>query len=107
MTDENEPLPSENELVLCIVQAMIGSLSSAVMGLALERKDAKVVLYVLAGPDLPAAQADIEDLMGELEAVLWPRTPLVEVQFSQDIAGWQGRQHRLVYSVKVPYEDET
>jgi hypothetical protein len=98
----DEALAWENTVVLAVVQAMLGLVSPALLGVAVEI-DGETVTVHFAVPGLnEELTADIEDIVGDVEGLLWPLTPEVRsrVHVGDTNDGWDGSQHRSVLLAK-------
>ena len=84
-----------------LVQAMLGLVSPALRGVAVEFDGDMVTLHVAVAVD-SEINADLDDLVADLEGLLWPRTPHVNLRVFAEASrgGWEGGQHRLVYLAK-------
>lgn len=104
MSDRNLALEWENRVVLSAVQALLGFLTPVLRGVAVEVDGMSVrVYFALAATDAETRE-DIDDVIGDIEGLLWPAETDVRSRVSVGSAGpgWEGRQHRMVLLAKDP-----
>jgi hypothetical protein len=93
---------TENDVVLATVQAMLGLVSPDVHGVAVEIDGDSVTLHLAVARADGEIREDINDMVGDLEGLLWPErvevTPRVHVGSTN--GAWEGRQHRVIFLAK-------
>lgn len=94
----------ENQVVIQLVQALLGMVSQPQLGVAIEFDGDALTLHFAVSELTDELQSDIAEVVADLEGGLWPLTPRVSsrvyVGSAENNGGWEGRQHRLVYLAK-------
>lgn len=102
MSGRDDPLEWENRVVLMVVQALLGMVSPLLRGVAVETDGDTVTVHFAVSWLGEEVEDDLQDVVGEVEGLLWPETPRVQSHVSVGSAGpgWKGRRHRLVFLAK-------
>lgn len=101
MPELSEALRRENDLVLTIVQAMLGNAPVGLEGLSFGHAEEEVLLFVLVTADSAEIRSNLEDIVSELESLLWPAMPAITVEVTQRESEWQERGLRRVFHVRT------
>jgi hypothetical protein len=103
VSERNAALDWENTIVLMVVQAMLGLVAPGLRGVAVEIDGEVVTLHFAVARVDDELREDVDDIIGDVEGLLWPQTPEVRSRVTVGDAGpsWEGRQHRLVYLAKL------
>jgi hypothetical protein len=96
----------ENVVVLYLVQAMLGLVSSNLRAVAAEVTATRVVIHFAFAELRPVDREDVEDILADLDALLgnedlpddWPIEPAISVGEADE--RWPGRHFRRVYEAK-------
>ena len=94
----------ENLLVLVAVQAALGLIGPTIKSVALELSNLnEVKLQVWATENLDEVNEDAIDMVGDMEALLWPDVPSIDAQIldtdpKKTTTNWIGR---YIYAAKV------
>jgi hypothetical protein len=91
-----------NYLIVMMTQAMIGLVSSTLLGVAIEADDSRIRVYFAVRKTSPEQGADIEEIVSDFEAFLYPNVPEIEVQVSEGYptGEWIGAKARQVFRMK-------
>lgn len=102
MSDRNHALDWENRVVLAVVQALLGFVSPILRGVAVEVDGDTITVHIAVAKLEESVKEDIQDVLGDVEGLLWPETPNVHsrIYVGSAAPGWEGRQHRLVLLAK-------
>lgn len=92
-----------NYLVVVLTQAMIGLVSQSLLGAALEVNDEGVILHFAVSATSPEQTEDIDEIVGDFDAFLYPSTPPLEIKVFEGTPfyGWAGASAREVFRVKT------
>lgn len=93
-----------NCLVVTLTQALIGLVSPALLAAALDWTEQKIVLYFAIAEHSAEQDADIDEVVGDFEAYLYPKVPPLDVRVSvgNPSPDWPGDEHaRQVFRVKL------
>jgi hypothetical protein len=96
----------ENLVVLYLTQAMLGLVSSNMRAVAVDVKHDRLVVHFAVGEDTPEIRDDVEDILGDLDALLanenLPDDWLIESAIYRGgaDADWPGRAFRRIYEAK-------
>jgi len=95
-------LDRENHVVLMVLQALLGLVSSDLLGVAVRVEQDRVLLYFAVDALTPEVQEDIDDVVFETEVFLGRDVPVPEREISvgYPALGWVGRNYRLVFLAK-------
>jgi hypothetical protein len=98
----NRALAWENHVVLMVVQALLGLVSPALRGVAVEIDGNAVTAHFAVDEASESILEDIDDVIGDIEGLLYPDAPEVRSRIftGSPGPGWEGRQHRLVLLAK-------
>jgi hypothetical protein len=94
----------ENKVVLMLVQALLGLVSREIGGVAIEFDGDSVTVHFAVLEQSEALAEALDDVIGDLEGLLWPVTPDVASRAyvgPPNDGSWEGRQHRLVFLAKL------
>jgi hypothetical protein len=102
VSDRNRALDWENRVVLMVVQALLGLVSPVFRGVAVEIDGETVTVHFAVAALSEEITEDVQDVIGDVEGLLWPEMPAVRSQIFVGSAGpgWEGRQHRMVLLAK-------
>lgn len=76
----NKELKKENEQVLNLIQAMLGSVTANMRAIGIDSRNGEVKTTFLLGGETPEDQEEIEDIVFEFEALQLENVPVdVEV----------------------------
>ena len=105
--EEWAPLPSnevlrENNLVLVVVQALCGMMTSNIRGVAVEAtSDSTGIVYFALKEDSSEDREEIEDFVSECAALDWDLEITTDVWVGNRVEErWPGLGKRFVYSAK-------
>jgi hypothetical protein len=97
MNKSQDALDYENALVLTAVQAAQGLIGPTVKAVALELTNpSEVKLQIWASGSMAEVEEDATDMIGDMEALLWPDVPTITVQIldrdpKETSPDWAGR----------------
>ncbi|GAA1717106.1 hypothetical protein GCM10009765_77040 [Fodinicola feengrottensis] len=103
MTPEPGKLEQENQIVLGVVQALLGLITPAIGAISVKFDNDVVTLYFAVSAHSPELEADVDDISFELDAQFTDHFPRIQSQIFLGEPGqdWPGRSHRLVYLTKI------
>jgi hypothetical protein len=103
VTGMTKELPRENQMVIYLVQALLGLVSPKMLGVALEFSNGAVIVHVAVSQKDDEIVEDIEELIADFQGFLWPdRTEISEkIHAGPANQTWPGREHRLVLLAKT------
>ena len=89
----------DNEVVLLLVQAMMGLLPPELGGVSISTEDDVITLHVAVDAHTEDVQDMLEETVGNLEGFFWPKTPLItpDLYIGSARHGWPGSTHRVVF----------
>jgi hypothetical protein len=94
-------LEQENMLVLDTLQASLGLISEDMRGISVQVQPEKIVLHFALREQNVSVDADIEDMIFELDAL---REGAIRIEASIYVGApdnaWPGREGRLIYLAK-------
>ena len=98
----------ENLVVLYITQAMLGLISPSVRAVAVDACRDRLMVHFAVKDDSTQLREDIEDILGDLDALLYNERIPDEWTISHEVhvgapdEHWPGCHARRVFEVKVP-----
>lgn len=98
-----QPRPYDlNYLVVMMTQAMIGLVSPTLLGVAIDVDDSHIRVYFAVRNTSAEQEADIEEIVSDFEAFLYPNVPEIEVHVSEGYPTdeWLGSRARQVFRMK-------
>jgi len=92
-----------NYLVVILTQAMLGLVSTSLLGAAVEANHDGIVLHFAVSAVSVEQTEDIDDIVGDFEAFLYPDVPPISVKVFEGTPtyGWPGDDAREVFRVKI------
>lgn len=102
MSERSDALEWENRIVLMVVQALLGLVSPKLRGVAVEIEGDVITVHFPVAQLDDVTKDDVDDIIGDVEGLLWPDTPHVRPRIYVGSAGpeWEGRHHRMVLLAK-------
>ena len=99
---EDVPQEWENQVVLYLVQALLGLVSTNIYAISVEVRPAFIALHFAVRSNSEEFGEDLSDIIFELDALFDESSPEIRssVHVGQPDTDWVGRHFRLVYWAK-------
>lgn len=98
-----QPSPHDlNYLVVMITQAMLGLVSPTLLAVAIDTDDSLIRIYFAIRETSVEQDADIQEIISDFEAFLYPNVPEIEVIVREGYPtmDWVGPRARQVFRAK-------
>lgn len=96
-----QDLSIENEVVVQLVQAMLGLISSRLRAVAVRVNETEISIFFLYHEIQPSDRDDVEDICFELDVLLEGKYYIItEIEWKVPRSKWEGRNERGIFVTK-------